>query len=579
MIEMAARIIVSGLIIDPPPLDEAAAQEAYPTADQEYSNTYDTLYHLYTSTLEAVYRFLHPYSKVQQERAEAKLASLHPTDGMAPLDDLFISKIEDEHELHEEHAHWWDALYYNVVSICLHLSRTITNDPKQLCEHAYLRQSWNRVDALAIVCYWVAVVLELTGVELTSSHHIFVFRALSVLRCARLLGLWEGTETILRSLKRVAPLLFRVLSFLVFAMVLFAVIGVQSFEGSYRRRCVWIGDYNRSPGQNYTLEQICGGSVDIRNRSNTIGHVQYNGDLDSARTPKGFICPYGQLCVEQESNPYNNVQSFDDVFHSLLQVVVIVSLNGWSDVMYDMVDADYYTAIIFFIIGIILLNFWLANLFVAVISHSFASLSAQTERSAFAAQGFRKNQADAPEPQGPRRRRHRFVVWYKRVRRYTQYFWLSLIIVSVAVQGSKASYEFPEQKKWREDVERYLVIPFDLEIIVRFVVDCIIGGPSLFFQQKRNVLDLFLALITTIIQIPAISHSSWYPWLTFFQLLRFYRVIAAIPRMKGLLMRVVGSMSALFNMIAFLIMSIFLAALVSIPVSYTHLTLPTSDLV
>ena len=139
--------------------------------------------------------------------------------------------------------------------------------------------------------------------------HIFVFRALSVLRCARLLGLWEGTETILRSLKRVAPLLLRVLCFLVFAMVLFAVIGIQSFHGSYLRRCVWLGDYNNSPGVNYTLSQICGGSVDPNDRSKTISHLNDHGAYDPARKPNGFICPYGQVCMEQDMNPFNNVQS------------------------------------------------------------------------------------------------------------------------------------------------------------------------------------------------------------------------------------------------------------------------------
>ena len=564
-IEMIARIIVSGLVINPPSLDENVMREGGPEEELEYSNTYDVLYNMYLDALQSAHRFFHPYSKAERERAEAKLASFHPAEGMAPLDDMFISKVENGLDLNNGHQRWWDVLYYNIVSICLHLSRTITTDPKQLCNHAYLRQSWNRVDALAILCYWVAVGLEISGVEVTEKHHIFVFRALSVLRCARLLGLWEGTETILRSLKRVAPLLLRVLCFLVFAMVLFAVIGIQSFHGSYLRRCVWLGDYNNSPGVNYTLSQICGGSVDPNDRSKTISHLNDHGTHDPARKPNGFICPYGQVCMEQDMNPFNNVQSFDDVFHSLLQVAVIVSLNGWSDTMYDMVDADYYTAIIFFIIGIILLNFWLANLFVAVISHSFASLSAQTERSAFAARDFRQEQEGVQEAsQEPRRRRNRLFTWYKKIRKYTQYIWLSLIIVGLAVQGSKASYEFEDQKKWREDVERYLVIPFDLEILVRFIFESMEGGPGQFFQGKRNVLDLFLAIITTIIQIPVVNNSSWYPWLTFFQLLRFYRVIAAIPRMKSLLLRVVGSMSALFNTIAFLVMTIFLAALMSV---------------
>jgi len=561
-LDMFARIIVSGLIIDPPQESVQDAKEHDDVSLHEQSNTREVLVNMWNSYMDGIFRFLRPYSKEVQEHAEAKLATLNPVEGLAAQDSV-TPHPDAEHASTEENPHWFMRVFYRLVSVCLHVSHTITGDNEQLCNRAYLRHSWNRVDCLAIICYWIALALQVTGAGSTPSHHIYVFRALSVLRCSRLLGLWEGTETILHSLKRVAPLLLRVASFMVFAMVLFAVIGIQSFKGSYLRSCVWIGDLNNEPSQNYTLNQLCGGSVDPNNQSRIVGHYSYLGNEPTNMDPKGYICPYGQLCMEQSSNPYNNVQSFDDIFHSLLQVAVVVSLNGWSDTMYDMVDADYYTAVIFFIVGIILLNFWLANLFVAVISHSFASLSAQTDRSAFAAEAMKQRQQVQTEP--TRRRRRRYVVeWYRNKRRYTQYFWLALIVVSVCVQGSQASYEFPSQREWREQIERYLMVAFDVEIVVRIMFDTMDAGFWSFFDRKRNALDLLIAVITTIIQIPVVHNSYWYPWLTFFQLLRFYRVIAAIPRMKSLLLRVVGSMSALFNMIAFLVIAIFLAALLSI---------------
>ncbi|WFD25877.1 calcium channel protein [Malassezia nana] len=561
-LDMMARIIVSGLIINPPSATDMDGKESSNAPFYEQSNTKEVLFNVWNSYVDSVIRFLRPYSKEVQEHAEAKLASYNPVEGLVSnANDISTDKPESTPT--EESHHWIMRVFYQAVSVCLHVSHTITGDREQLCTRAYLRHSWNRVDCLAILCYWVALGLQISSTDDTPQHHIYIFRALSVLRCSRLLGLWEGTETILRSLKRVAPLLLRVASFMVFAMVLFAVIGIQSFKGSYLRTCVWIGDLNNEPGQNYTLNQICGGSVDPNNRTQIVGHYEYQGTEPTNMTPKGYICPYGQLCMEQPSNPYDGVQSFDDIFHSLLQVAVVVSLNGWSNTMYDMVDADYYTAVIFFIIGIILLNFWLANLFVAVISHSFASLSAQTDRSAFAAEKVKGRHHIQPEPH--RRHRRRYVVeWYRNKRRYTQYFWLALIVLSVGVQGSQTAYEFPYQREWREQIERYLMVAFDVEIIIRIVFDTMDAGFWSFFDRKRNALDLLIAVITTIIQIPVVQDSAWYPWLTFFQLLRFYRVIAAIPRMKSLLLRVVGSMSALFNMIAFLVMAIFLAALMSI---------------
>lgn len=56
-----------------------------------------------------------------------------------------------------------------------------------------------------------------------------------------------------------------------------------------------------------------------------------------------------------------------------------------------------------------------------------------------------------------------------------------------------------------------------------------------FGEKGSDNLDFLLAVITTIIQIPIIKHSSVYAWLTIFQLLRFYRVILAVPTMRPLL--------------------------------------------
>ena len=56
----------------------------------------------------------------------------------------------------------------------------------------YLRQSWGRVDFVAVIGFWVSFVLATAGLE-RGIHHIGIFRALSVLRTARLLSITNGT--------------------------------------------------------------------------------------------------------------------------------------------------------------------------------------------------------------------------------------------------------------------------------------------------------------------------------------------------------------------------------------------------
>ncbi len=57
----------------------------------------------------------------------------------------------------------------------------------------YLRHSWTRTDAVSVVAFWITFVLAQSGVEHSTSRHIGLFRALSVLRTARLLSITSGT--------------------------------------------------------------------------------------------------------------------------------------------------------------------------------------------------------------------------------------------------------------------------------------------------------------------------------------------------------------------------------------------------
>ena len=46
---------------------------------------------------------------------------------------------------------------------------------------------------------------------------------------------------------------------------------------------------------------------------------------------------------------------------------------------------EYFVSCLFFIMAIIVLNFWLINLFVAVITNTFAAIRSETKKSAFGA--------------------------------------------------------------------------------------------------------------------------------------------------------------------------------------------------
>ncbi|OBZ73074.1 Calcium-channel protein cch1 [Grifola frondosa] len=218
----------------------------------------------------------------------------------------------------------------------------------------YLRHSWTRIDFVAIVSFWITFALATGGVE-RSTYHIGIFRSMSVLRTARLLAITSGTTTIMRSLKTARPLLASVAYFVLFAMILFSIIGIQSFQGSFRRTCHLLP--TQGEGDISLDSQFCGAYLD----PDTLEVKGYINDAGENVAPKGYVCPLGQICkslypLRTAGHPY-------------------VSNDGLGILLF----------VLLFIVCIVVLNFWLINLFVAVITNTFSAIRSDTKKSAFGA--------------------------------------------------------------------------------------------------------------------------------------------------------------------------------------------------
>lgn len=93
---------------------------------------------------------------------------------------------------------------------------------------------------------------------------------------------------------------------------------------------------------------------------------------------KGYACPVGQICLFGD-NPNLGTQSFDNFVTAFLVVFTVATLEGWSLLMYDLMDSENAIAVPFyFIILILIMSFTMINLFIAVIAKTFASSSEST---------------------------------------------------------------------------------------------------------------------------------------------------------------------------------------------------------
>ncbi|GAA5899990.1 hypothetical protein JCM8208_005559 [Rhodotorula glutinis] len=421
-------------------------------------------------------------------------------------------------------------------------------------QQAFLRHSWNRIDAVAVVAFWVSFALAVAGRE--ASDNLYFFRALSSLRAARLLAITAGTQTILHSLKRAAPLLVKVGLFVAFAMVLFSIIGVQAFRGSWSRNCVWIDPAGVLA--NFTMDQPCGSFLTAAGER--FSYLTSAGSL-AAEPPKGFTCAAPSICVET-GNPVNGAWSFDNIFAALMQVVVLASANTWTDIMYSMMAADLSVSALYFIVAVVVLDYFLLNLLVAVITSTFGDIRSETKHSAFANAPAVPASTRFDDDKKAQRRLGKTASVVGTLYSKTRLVWPALIVASVALQADR-DFEMDPRKSTRyEWIELAFTLALDVEIAIRLFAS--LPDWRSFFAGNANRVDSFLAIVTTFIQLPFIFHSPAYAWLTFFQIARFYRVVLAIPRMRRLLVRLAGTFVGVLNMLLFLLLVTFLSALVAV---------------
>jgi voltage-dependent calcium channel len=419
----------------------------------------------------------------------------------------------------------------------------------RLAKRAFLRHSFNRLDFIAAISFWISFALAITGVE--SNRHIYVFRMLSATRILRLLNLTSGTSVILRSLKRAAPLLVNVAFLISFFWLLFAVVGVQSFKASLRRTCVWVGqnglpDYAQNVAPHNI--QFCGGHLDAvtgapmpwRTASGRNGTAKH----------KGYLCPQGSLCVEG-GNPYNGTISFDNAANSLQLVFVVISSNTFSDLLYYLTDADYLAAALFFAACIVIMSLWLMNLLVAVITSSFQIIREESKRSAFATERIEETLVDEStiERRTPLRRLYDKTYW----------LWIAVIVLGLVMQCFRSASMGDDRRQLIVSTELVVSLALLLEIALRFASDW-----RNFFYSRRNWADLVLAIVTSVIQLPPIRNSGQaYAWLSAFQVARIYRVVLAFSVTRDLILVVFGNIGGLLNLIVFVFLITFLTAILA----------------
>ena len=119
---------------------------------------------------------------------------------------------------------------------------------------------------------------------------------------------------------------------------------------------------------------------------------------------------------------------------------------------------------------------------------------------------------------------------------YTKPLWLLLVAVDLLCMAAKNVDMSPEELSALDTLERAFSIAFLFEIFFRMLSQR--RDFRGFFKDKMNLTDFLIAVITCIILIPPIRRNNYvYVWFTGFQVLRIYRLVAAVPRLRRLMVK------------------------------------------
>ncbi|XP_057654943.1 muscle calcium channel subunit alpha-1 isoform X6 [Diorhabda carinulata] len=208
---------------------------------------------------------------------------------------------------------------------------------------AYLRNGWNLLDFTIVVIGLITTVLQNLSKE---TFDVKALRAFRVLRPLRLVSGVPSLQVVLNSILRAMVPLLHIALLVLFVIIIYAIIGLELFSGKMHMTCV-----DNTTGKQMDDPHPCG--VDV-----------------------GFNCTQISInmkCQEGWTGPNDGITNFDNFGLSMLTVFQCITLEGWTDVLYNIQDAMGRTwQWAYFVSMVILGAFFVMNLILGVLSGEFS---------------------------------------------------------------------------------------------------------------------------------------------------------------------------------------------------------------
>ncbi|XP_028442756.1 voltage-dependent T-type calcium channel subunit alpha-1H-like isoform X2 [Perca flavescens] len=412
------------------------------------------------------------------------------------------------------------------------------------------------------------------------------------------------------------PMLANVMVLYIFVIQIFAVVGVQLWAGQLRNRCFlgediltkynvslnpyYMGKYGEkypflcSPGDKLGM-QHCHDVPPYRNNGKncSLAAHQYasavDGLVSTVAGASANACVnwnmYYNVCRPGDHNPYMGTISFDNIGYAWITIFQVVTLEGWAEIMFFIMDVYSWWSVLFFVPVTVMGSFIMMNVCAVVIANQFSeSMKQDTPEQSVGAvaiawlcgkltgwmQGiYRKyRQHNRVRPHGGSRRIDdslMFQVWspfMKTLQRIVNSklfdrlvkFAVFLSIVTMAI-------EHYDQPNVLTDVLQISNIVFTIIFVVELVIK-LLALTWTYFRDWNNIFDFLIAIISLWELIS--KADGRLSVLRAFRLLRFVRLLHFLPYLKRQLLVLKRTMTEAATLCMLLLFVIFIFSIVGI---------------
>ncbi|XP_016313568.1 voltage-dependent T-type calcium channel subunit alpha-1I-like, partial [Sinocyclocheilus anshuiensis] len=270
-------------------------------------------------------------------------------------------------------------------------------------QRCYLGDTWNRLDFFIVMAGVVEYSLDLQNINLTA------IRTVRVLRPLKAINRVPSMRILVNLLLDTLPMLGNVLLLCFFVFFVFGIIGVQLWAGLLRNRCYPEENFTLSTGVALPAPYYSPSEEDERPFICSL--PQDNGIMSCSDVPARRVAGH-QCCLEVDDllhhqalglvtepflnasaiapglcvnwnryytrchtghrNPHKGAINFDNIGYAWIVIFQVITLEGWVEIMYYVMDAHSFYNFIYFILLIIVGSFFMINLCLVVIATQFS---------------------------------------------------------------------------------------------------------------------------------------------------------------------------------------------------------------